>query len=424
MPRPAVRLFTWRACWGTGSSAAGSGACPPAGDEPPRRSYLPAKGADLPVRKDEAAGKVNWDLNSSLNLEPLLRQVLEVAPGLHSACALHDAALRAIARHASQRCIVYSAETGSGASTLLFSHLSRRHLVFAQDAGSGSIGNVRRSPLLRPGSVRFIEGPTQRTLPRYRFEKKLQAVLLDGPHAYPFPGLEYFFFYPHIEPGGLLILDDIHIPTVRNLFEFLREDEMFQLEETVETTAFFQRTEAPAFDPFADGWWLQRYNRRRLRSPWRKRVRNALAALKRKAAGGPSGRSAAARAPAPCEVRITEPAEGASEGRQGRATGCAVLPAGVFLWVLVRRKDLDAWWPQAGPLAVCGGRWETPVRYGEEVDSGRTFELAALAVGESTHGHWSQWLERAHAGEAPPPLPALPRPEYLFAADFREVVRR
>jgi len=61
---------------------------------------------------------------------------------------------------------------------------------------------VQASSLLNPGAVRFVEGPTQKTLPRYTFEAKLQAVLLDGPHAYPFPDLEYFYFYPHIERGG------------------------------------------------------------------------------------------------------------------------------------------------------------------------------------------------------------------------------
>src|SRR5436190_535356 len=122
------------------------------------------------------------------------------------------------------------AETGSGASTLLFSHLSEHHTVFALDGGSGSVTNVRRSPLLRQDVVTFVEGPTQATLPQYRFTEKMQLVLIDGPHAYPFPDLEYYFLYPYLETGALLILDDIHIPTVHNLFQFLRRDAMFRLD--------------------------------------------------------------------------------------------------------------------------------------------------------------------------------------------------
>jgi hypothetical protein len=155
-----------------------------------------------------------------------------------------------------------SAETGSGASTLLLSHLSESHTVFAMDAGTGSIRGIEGSPLLRAGVVTFVEGPTQLTLPRHQFQGALQLALIDGPHGYPFPDLEYYYLYPHLETGALLIVDGIHIPTITNLFDFLRAEEMFALEEVVETTAFFRRTSAPLFSPTGDGWWVQAYNTR------------------------------------------------------------------------------------------------------------------------------------------------------------------
>jgi hypothetical protein len=134
--------------------------------------------------------------------------------------------------------------------------------VFAVDAGTGSVTSVQQSPLLRRSTVTFVEGPTQLTLPRHTFSHPLQLVLLDGPHAYPFPDLEYYHLYPHLAPGGLLIVDDIHIPTVGNLFDFLSVDEMFQVEEVVGATAFFRRTDAPTFPTTGDGHETQRYNRR------------------------------------------------------------------------------------------------------------------------------------------------------------------
>jgi len=129
-------------------------------------------------------------------------------------------------RHAASRKIHCSAETGSGATTLLMSHLSEHHLVFALDDGNGSVANIRRSSLLRADRVEFVEGPTQRTLPQYCFEEKLQFALIDGPHGYPFPDLEYYYLYPHLESGALLVVDDIHIRSVHNLFEFLQADTM------------------------------------------------------------------------------------------------------------------------------------------------------------------------------------------------------
>jgi hypothetical protein len=43
-------------------------------------------------------------------------------------------------------------------------------------------------------------------LPQYHFTR-LQLVLIDG-YGYPFPDLQYYFLYPHLETGALLILDD------------------------------------------------------------------------------------------------------------------------------------------------------------------------------------------------------------------------
>jgi hypothetical protein len=194
-----------------------------------------------------------------------LAQILEVSRSLHGSGSLSVPALLGLARHFSRRVIRRSAETGTGASTLLASHLSEQHLVFAVN-DDRSISSVLESPLLHRDAVTFIEGPSQKTLPAHPFREPLQAVLIDGPHAYPFPELEYFCFYPHLETGGLLVVDDIQIPTVHNLYRFLCDEQMFQLLEVCGTTAFFERTAAPVFDPWGDGWWLQGHNRKTL---WR-----------------------------------------------------------------------------------------------------------------------------------------------------------
>lgn len=153
-------------------------------------------------------------------------------------------------------------ETGTGRTTLLLSHLARRHTCFTMDCG-GSLNAVRGSPLLRRDVVEFVEGPTQTTLPRYAFDGPLDLALLDGPHGFPFVQMEYWCVYPHLAKGGLLLVDDIHIPSVRMLFDFLRDEPMFRLRSVVEKTAIFVRTDAPATDPLSGGWQEQGYNARR-----------------------------------------------------------------------------------------------------------------------------------------------------------------
>jgi hypothetical protein len=170
--------------------------------------------------------------------------------------------LLAIARYAEGvGPIRHSVETGSGKTTLLFSHLSADHRVFAINEGE-SISQVRHSPLFRAESTTYIEGPTQATLQQYAFSDKVQIALIDGPHGYPFPDLEYFYLYPNIETGGLLIIDDILIPSIGRMFEVIKADDMFELVDVVSSnTALFKRTDAPLIDPYSDSWWLQGYNR-------------------------------------------------------------------------------------------------------------------------------------------------------------------
>jgi predicted O-methyltransferase YrrM len=197
----------------------------------------------------------------------VLDQIGQLPQQWHKAGSLSIKVLRAIARHGGAEPLAHTLETGSGKSTLLFSHLSRDHKVFAvgvyEKYDTLSIANVRTSPIFNAATVEFVEGPTQLTLPGYSFTDKLDVALIDGPHGYPFPDLEYYYIYQHLKAGALLIVDDIHIATVRHLFDFLSEDEMFELVEIVDTTAFFRRTAAPMFHPHRDGWWLQAYNKKR-----------------------------------------------------------------------------------------------------------------------------------------------------------------
>jgi hypothetical protein len=346
------------------------------------------------------------------DLEAIKRRISEIAPSLHTAGTFPARTFDAILRHAAQRPIQHSAETGSGASTLLFSHLSDNHTVFALDDNSGSISNVRRSPLLRADRVTFIEGPTQLTLPRFSFAEKLQLVLIDGPHAYPFPDLEYYFLYPHLATGALLILDDIHIHSVHNLFDFLRADAMFDLVEVVGTTAFFRRTAAPVFNPLGDGWAAQKYNSKPLMQyVWRHGVKGLIPSPLRSRLE--QWRRAKAIPSSQFLLEILTPRHGESVSAKGIVTGLATgfCRRDASLWVLVRRHDLPGWWTQeGGPIAI-EKEWTIEVNYGEPHDAGFDFEIAALLVGPATNELWT-----TH----PSPV-QLPPPRYVFAEARRTV---
>lgn len=161
-----------------------------------------------------------------------------------------------------------SLETGCGKSTILFSNLAKSHTVFCiDDRSEGSMSSIafyEECPITKRDRIELVLGPTQLTLPNYKKFKPFDVVLIDGPHGYPFPDLEYYYLYPHIKIGGILIIDDVHIASIGRMADMIAEDEMFELVSLVATTAIFKRTSAPLFNPLGDGWSEQHYNRRRI----------------------------------------------------------------------------------------------------------------------------------------------------------------
>ena len=197
----------------------------------------------------------------------LLDRIADLPPNWHEAGNLTGDVIRRVDELIQESFggrLKASAETGCGKSTLLLSHRSERHLCFTQDPkNDDSLTKVQTSNLLLADHVEFILGPSQRTLPGFRWDCFIDLALIDGAHGYPFPEMDYYYFYPQLTQNAILVVDDIHIPTIHRLFEFLCEDEMFDFVGQVQCTAFFRRTSAPSFNPQGDGWWLQKYNQKR-----------------------------------------------------------------------------------------------------------------------------------------------------------------
>ncbi len=160
-----------------------------------------------------------------------------------------------------------TAETGCGRSTIVFSNISADHTVFCledYDYGEGSsVRYFESSGLFRPETVTRVYGPTQQTLPTYQHAGQYDCVLIDGPHGYPFPDMEYFCFFPWVKVGGLLIIDDVQIASIGRMTDILQEDAMWDLEVLDGYTAIFRRTDAVTLSTTGDDWWLQGYNQRR-----------------------------------------------------------------------------------------------------------------------------------------------------------------
>jgi Methyltransferase domain len=169
----------------------------------------------------------------------------------------------------------FSAETGCGGSTIVLSHISKHHTAFAMEGADRTITGLSQHSDFRPDTVAFVEGETKRTLPLHLFEDRLDLALLDGPHAYPLPQLEFAYLFPQVRVGGWVALDDIQIPSVHELVRFMRMEPSIVLEEVAVRTAFFRKIRECDLGP--DGWQHQGMNRRALlRYSWRDRLRRLL----------------------------------------------------------------------------------------------------------------------------------------------------
>ena len=205
---------------------------------------------------------------------PGIDALVAAAGTFHPWDSMAPRALAAIARRGP---FLATAETGCGGSTIVFSQLSRRHTSFAIEGENASITQVRARSDFNAGAVAFVEGPTKETVPAFRSESPLDLVLLDGPHAYPLPQLEYACLFPMVRRAGWLVVDDIQIRSVHELFSFLRQESSVILEEVVVRTAFFRKVTDGTYPAGPDGWWLQGVNRRPVwRYAWRDRLRRLL----------------------------------------------------------------------------------------------------------------------------------------------------
>ena len=224
-------------------------------------------------------------------MQDALRTVLDWACAQtgwwHDSGNLNPPVLNALVRHALRIGARQTAETGCGLSTVVLSVLADDHTCFTIASGN-SLERVQSVEHLRHDRVNFVVGPSQLTLARHSFARPLDFALIDGPHGFPFVHMEYFHFYPKVRKGGILVVDDIHIPTIRQLYDVLRDEKMWNHIEDVETTAFFQRSDEPTFDPHGDAWQTQQFNQRHFDDSasmdiycpgWRERMRPASGLL-------------------------------------------------------------------------------------------------------------------------------------------------
>ncbi len=151
-----------------------------------------------------------------------------------------------------------SLEVGLGVSTLAFSLKGADHTCITpfqseidglKDYAKKIAVDVSRTTFIRASSDEYLKTCTK---------SNLDVVLIDGKHAFPFPIVDWFFTADLLKNGGLMIIDDVHIKTVRLLMNFMDSDPRWERVAGFNEKSFVYRKLASSVHDVA--WHMQPYS--------------------------------------------------------------------------------------------------------------------------------------------------------------------
>ena len=123
-------------------------------------------------------------------------------------------------------------EVGVGVSTIVFAASGASHTAISLDA----IEHQRvREYCQRIGiddeRLNFVAGMSNDVLPRLlTCERTLDVALIDGAHSFPLPVVDWHYVTRALKIGGTLLLDDIPVPAVMQVFRHMKLDPNWRLD--------------------------------------------------------------------------------------------------------------------------------------------------------------------------------------------------
>jgi predicted O-methyltransferase YrrM len=145
-------------------------------------------------------------------------------------------------------------ETGLGVSTALFATIGTDHtcVTFLQDEVDRLLAWCSTHQV-DGHRVVFRVGDSAAVLPALQLDD-LDLVLIDGGHGFPLPVLDWYHGASALRQGGLLVVDDLPLPAVGMLAQFLDLDPRWVLVDRTHKWAAYHRD---VVAPLAEDWWQQ-----------------------------------------------------------------------------------------------------------------------------------------------------------------------
>jgi precorrin-6B methylase 2 len=131
-------------------------------------------------------------------------------------------------------------ETGSGKSTFAFLLAGCKHISISPNP----LEEERIRKYCHENGIdanfKFVCDSSAEVLPELvKTVDQFDLVFIDGAHRYPYAEIDYHFTEKKLRVGGYMVVDDVQLPSVSNLYNFLKKEKNWTLETVIDHTAFF-----------------------------------------------------------------------------------------------------------------------------------------------------------------------------------------
>lgn len=151
-------------------------------------------------------------------------------------------------------------EIGAGASTVMFAASGACHTAISPNpAEHQRVKNYCRRIGVDESRIRFVTGLSEDVLPSLLgHDRTLEVAFIDGAHSFPFPMIDWYYITRSLNVGGKLLLDDITIPAVAQIFRHMRLEHNWRLDGVFDERAAAFTLLAP---PGPEDWARQAFNK-------------------------------------------------------------------------------------------------------------------------------------------------------------------
>ena len=152
-------------------------------------------------------------------------------------------------------------EIGVGVSTVVFAAAGTSHTAISPDPAEHQLVRDYCQRIgVDDSGVNYVSGLSDDVLPSLLSrDRTLDVAFIDGAHSFPIPVVDWYYIARSLRVGGQLLLDDIPIPAVAQVFRHMSLEPNWRLNGVFDDrAAAFTLLAAP--DP-KDDWIGQAFNR-------------------------------------------------------------------------------------------------------------------------------------------------------------------